>query len=45
MKSKLCRFGTPDTFIHRSGSQENARKIVGLTPEDISKRIIRELKT
>jgi len=44
MKSRLYRFGTSDNFIHRSGNQENARKIARLTPEDISKRIFMELK-
>ncbi len=40
-KSRLCRFGTPDSFVHRSGDQENARKMVGLTPENICGEIIR----
>jgi len=41
-KNKLYRFGTSDNFIHRSGNQENARKMVGLTPENIFKKIIME---
>ena len=40
-KSRLCRFGTPDSFVHRSGDQENAREMVGLTPEKICGEIIR----
>lgn len=33
------RFGIKDAFTHKSGNQENARKINQLTPEDIVGRI------
>lgn len=33
------RFGIADTFTHKSGNQENARKMNRLTPEDIVARI------
>jgi transketolase len=42
-RAGFCSFGTPDRFLCGTGSQLNARKIVGLTPEDIAEGIYREL--
>ncbi len=35
----LLRLGTPDVFLHRTGSQEYARRITGLTPEAVTHAI------
>ncbi|NOX34930.1 MAG: transketolase [Deltaproteobacteria bacterium] len=37
---RFFRFGIKDAFTHKSGGQENARKMNGLTPEDIVAQII-----
>ncbi|MBU1342251.1 MAG: transketolase [Proteobacteria bacterium] len=37
---KFYRFGIKDSFTHKSGNQENARKMNQLTPEDIVARIM-----
>lgn len=42
-KAVFCRFGTPDAFLHRCGDQENARRILGLTPENITEDIYKRL--
>lgn len=33
--ARLLRLGTPDAFLHRTGTQDYARSITGLTPEAI----------
>jgi len=38
--ARLIRFGSQDRFLHASGNQENARKIFGLTAQDISEKIL-----
>jgi transketolase len=38
-RATLCRFGTADEFLHRSGEQEFARHYFGLTAEHICRRI------
>ena len=40
---RLKRLGVPDTFLHRTGGQGNARKLVGLDPEGIAKTVLAEL--
>lgn len=37
--ARLVRFGTRDEFLHQTCEQESARKIFGLTAEDISARL------
>jgi len=44
ISGKLYRFGTSDSFIHSSGNQNNARKMIGLTPANIFNKILMELK-
>jgi len=39
-KAKLIPFGTPDEFLHESGSQAFAREYFGLTPSAIADRIL-----
>ncbi|OQA34712.1 MAG: 1-deoxy-D-xylulose-5-phosphate synthase [Betaproteobacteria bacterium ADurb.Bin341] len=39
----LVSFGTPDEFMHEVGTQEYARAKYGLTPENISARILTAL--
>ncbi|MCP4351307.1 MAG: transketolase [Desulfobacterales bacterium] len=41
--ARLLRLGTDDKFLHGSGNQANARKIFGLTPDQITERIQAEL--
>jgi transketolase len=39
--ARLLSFGTPDAFLHESGSQRYARKCVGLTPDAIAAEVLR----
>jgi len=39
-KARLLRFGTPDEFMHEAGEQAHARKLFGLTPEQVVSRIL-----
>lgn len=39
LRGRLVRFGTRDEFLHETCEQESARKIFGLTAENISSRI------
>lgn len=41
---RFLRFAIQDHFTHRSGNQENARKINKLTPQDIAGRVIDNYK-
>lgn len=41
---RLCRFGTPDAFMHEAGGQEYAREKFGLTPAHIAEKVIQALK-
>lgn len=41
--ARLKRLGVPDTFLHRTGSQGNARRLVGLDPEGITATVLAEL--
>jgi deoxyxylulose-5-phosphate synthase len=41
--SKLVRFGGPDRFLTGCGHQRDARALVGLTPAEISSRILGRL--
>jgi transketolase len=43
VNAQHMRFSTPDDFIHASGSQENAREMVGLTADNIAKSILAEM--
>jgi transketolase len=38
-RGRLVRFGTKDEFLHETCEQESARKLFGLTPENISARL------
>jgi len=38
-RGRLMRFGTRDEFLHKTCEQESARKIFGLTAENISARL------
>src|SRR5205085_2783214 len=38
-RGRLVRFGTRDEFLHETCEQESARKIFGLTAENISARL------
>jgi len=40
LKGKLCRFGIEDKFLHGCGNQDNARNTTGLTPNQISEKIL-----
>jgi len=40
LKGKLCRIGIADKFLHGCGDQENARNMTGLTPNQISAKIL-----
>ena len=40
---KFLRFGTPDTFFKKSGEQEYAREVLGLTGHQIAEKILRTL--
>jgi transketolase len=42
--AKLCRFGSPDKFIHPTGSQSYIRNQIGLTPKAIADRSFNYLK-
>jgi transketolase len=42
--AKLCRFGTPDAFLHEAGEQEYAREKFGLTPAHIAEKVLQALK-
>jgi len=37
--ARLLRFGTEDRFLHEAGSQEHARRRMGLTAERIAERV------
>jgi transketolase len=37
--AELLRFGIGDQFLHRSGNQNHARALIGLTPENIARGI------
>lgn len=39
-KTRLCRIGTPDAFLHEVGEQDHARACVGLTPRHIAERTL-----
>ncbi|MEM1097357.1 MAG: transketolase C-terminal domain-containing protein [Planctomycetota bacterium] len=43
LRAGLLRIGTPDAFLHRTGSQAYARKVTGLTPGAIVRRITETL--
>lgn len=38
-KARLVRIGTPDEFLHAEGGQEEARKLWGLTPKAIARKV------
>ena len=40
---KLMRFGGPDQFLFACGDQRQARKLAGLTPENITQKILARL--
>jgi transketolase len=40
---KLLRFGTPDSFFKKSGEQEYAREVLGLTGHQIAEKILHAL--
>jgi len=40
---KFLRFGTPDAFFKKSGEQEYAREVLGLTGHQIAEKILRTL--
>jgi transketolase len=40
---KFLRFGTPDAFFKKSGEQEYAREVLGLTGHQIAERILHTL--
>lgn len=42
--SGFLRFGIKDTFLHRTGHQENARKMTGLTSTDIVSSVLGKFK-
>lgn len=42
--SRLLRFGTSDVFLHKVGEQSYLREVMGLAPEKISEKIIKEIK-
>jgi transketolase len=39
-RARLLRIGTPDAFVHNSGSQEQAREGLGLTSKAVVARIV-----
>ena len=43
-RAKLCRFGTPDAFMHEAGEQEFAREKFGLTPAHIAEKVLQAFK-
>lgn len=42
--SKMIRFGGPDQFLLACGGQMQARELIGLTSENITKKILNRLK-
>ena len=40
---KLLRIGGPDRFLSACGDQEEARAILGLSPQEISRQILNRL--
>lgn len=38
-RASLCRFGTPDAFLHEAGEQEYARDRTGISAEHIAEQI------
>ncbi len=43
--ARLLRLGTPDAFLHRTGSQKYARALCGLTPDALTPKIQAALST
>lgn len=43
VKTSLLRFGIKDAFLHKTGNQDNARKMTGLTSENIVTSILKRL--
>ncbi len=43
-KGRFLRFGMKDAFIHKSGNQENARKITALTSENIVSSVLNAMQ-
>lgn len=41
---KVLRFGGPDKFLTGCGNQNEARKFIGLTPENIALKILKKIK-
>lgn len=39
-KARLLRFGTNDKFLHIAGSQAYARQLFGLTPQQITEKVL-----
>lgn len=39
LKGNFCRIGIEDKFVHRSGNQGNARRLLGLTPQDVANKV------
>ena len=44
-RARIVRCATPDHFIHESGWQPYARKLCGLTPEVIARRVAEACRT
>jgi hypothetical protein len=42
-RARLLRIGAPDSFLHDTGEQEYARRVVGLTGDAIATRICERL--
>ncbi len=42
-RKKFLRFGTPDAFFKKSGEQEYAREMLGLTAHQIADKIVHAL--
>ncbi len=40
---RLLRFGIKDRFLEKTGNQENARKMTGLTPDNIVTRVLKHI--
>jgi transketolase C-terminal domain/subunit len=43
VKARFIRFGTADEFLHVAGDQPYARKLYGLTADNIATRIVATL--
>lgn len=43
-RTRLCRFGTADAFLHEAGGQQHARERFGLTPDAIASGIRQALR-